>query len=369
MNLAPGTDLGPIASRLVVDGLFTVAFGLWTLVLVLRAALAWRRAHVVASAVADPERLREGPALVSGRVALAPGETSAPVRVTLTQAGHTETTQGASVTTWREVKRATTARPFYLELADGSRVRVEPDPSPELVAPLGPPRFGDNTWTREREASLTPGAPAWVEGRLSRDHDPHARRSGAHYRDAAAPTLVLRPDGGRMFVSAEPAGDRFAREARRHLTYAVVALAAQVVGQLYALDAYRALRDAGAAVTLPATVGHRGQMHARGEPCARVVVGARSYDLGVSREGLEQVGRTGEIRVLVSRGHEAFVQAGEEPRVSKALAGGLALAALAIVGAYVTGPWSRREAWHERRWFIEQEPGPMMYAVTRPPKG
>ncbi|MEZ4410593.1 MAG: hypothetical protein R3A52_29545, partial [Polyangiales bacterium] len=191
------------------------------------------------------------------------------------------------------------------------------------------------------------------------------------YRDAAAPTLVLRPDGGRMFLSAEPVGDRFAREARRHLTYAVLALAAQMVGQLWALDPYRALRSEGVVWTLPAeTRGTRstGGRRPRRVHVVRVSVGARERDIEVSAEGYERVRREGTIPCLVARGPSVYVQAGERARVSEPLAGCLALVVMGLVGAHAAGRWSRR-AWHERRWFIEHEPGPMMYAVTRPPKG
>ncbi len=225
MQYAPPGRLPPSTSVLVVDGVVGIGLMLWVgtlLVLALRQYLAIRRAR---GALADPRRLHEGPALVEGRVALANGERGSPVSLTVIQEGarHEGEARGATIVTmeWTEVERTVRARPFYLALRNGSRLRVEPAGHVELIDDLELPEPMPTRARvlRRRRAKLDRGERVVAQGALERGFDPEQVQAG--YRGPSE-ALVLRPHEGAIAFSTEPLGQRSEARARLHLRAALV---------------------------------------------------------------------------------------------------------------------------------------------------
>lgn len=189
------------------------------------------RAWVAERTIAKPDDpLTVGYAVLSGTVELE-GEEPA-ITVSIEQQGvETKNKHGWS-TTWSETQRSVDARPFYLALATGERVRVEPDPDVMLVDDLDVvERRGADRIVRA--AKLTAGEHATVSGQLTRGFNPRAQHTG--YRQAEGGFLLVPAPGERMMVSAEPLADRYVRRATAHRTFSLVFAVAFAVatGLLY----------------------------------------------------------------------------------------------------------------------------------------
>lgn len=154
--------------------------------------------HQAEALAAEDAEIKEGPAVLCGRVRLAHGERIA-VRVEVTQRGFQYRTKDANRHQWDEIDRLTTARPFYLEDTRGPRIRVEPPADVLVIDRMDQIQHGPDK-TRLRTAELTPGEPIYAVGRLVRDDDPES---------ASGQSLVLRADNGEMMLSSEPLSARF----------------------------------------------------------------------------------------------------------------------------------------------------------------
>ncbi len=177
-----------------------------------------RRARSAADSERDPNHaLVLGPAVITGKVA-ADTEGDA-VTVAIEQTGREWKHKGNWYHAWKERGRTVTAKPFYVVRPSGERVRVEADNRVFLIDRLDGVEAKDRT-TRVRTATLRAGEPVHIIGTLVRGLDP---LKGGCYRDAA-PALVLRPPrSGRMLISTEPLGARFAKRAKLHAGLALSA--------------------------------------------------------------------------------------------------------------------------------------------------
>ncbi|MCC6521941.1 MAG: hypothetical protein IT373_04710 [Polyangiaceae bacterium] len=166
----------------------------------------------------DPEAmLVAGDVVVTGRVEYAEGAELA-VRVEVVQSGTESESSGSWSHSWTERARRVRVHPFYLRLASGERVRVEPADDALLVDALDGMVLVNRT-ERIRTAELSPGEQVFVRGTLGRGADPEGER----YRSGRA--LVLRATPGhRMLVSSEPLGARFRKRQRTYRRWAVAAL-------------------------------------------------------------------------------------------------------------------------------------------------
>lgn len=170
------------------------------------------RAFVAERSVSAPdEPLDVGFRVLSGDVEVDGPEPA--IVVTVEQRGTEASNKGNWSTTWTEVRRTVDARPFYLALPSGERVRVEPDASAFLVDDLDVSERR-TLELRTRAATLVAGERATVAGLLTRGFNPRANQTG--YRHAEGGFLLVPPKGDRMIVSAEPLPDRHLRRAKAH---------------------------------------------------------------------------------------------------------------------------------------------------------
>lgn len=187
------------------------------------------RGWVAERSIAKPdEPLAVGYVVLSGAVELE-GEEPA-ITVSIEQHGvETKMKHGWS-TTWTEARRTVDARPFYLALPTGERVRVEPDPDVMLVDDLDVvERRGADRIVRA--AKLTAGEQATVSGQLTRGFNPRAQQTG--YRQAEGGYILVPAEGERMLVSAEPLADRYVRRASAHQSFSVLFAAAFALATVF----------------------------------------------------------------------------------------------------------------------------------------
>ncbi|MDI1475449.1 hypothetical protein [Polyangium sp. y55x31] len=217
-DLMSDNHLGPLLSSLLVDGVGTLGFlALFGAALLARAR---KRAEArAAEASFDGEKqLVEGEAVLFGKVERAEGAETT-VRVEVDQDGEESESSGVWSHKWTEKKRRVMVAPFYLRLASGERVRVEPRDDVFLVDEMdGLIRV--NLKTRIRYAELTPGERVYASGVLSRAPDPEAQ-PGAGYRSGREGFVLRPPRSGRMLLSSQPLGERFLERARFHERWAM----------------------------------------------------------------------------------------------------------------------------------------------------
>jgi len=107
------------------------------------------------------------------------------VRIDVTQHGTEDESSGSYSYKWTETGRAIIVRPFYLELADGTRVRVLAPKNVQVADALDQKVLISNT-VRKLSAELVPGetlhAQGWLERGSTRMPGGETRESG--YRDA-----------------------------------------------------------------------------------------------------------------------------------------------------------------------------------------
>lgn len=189
-------------------------WGLWLptgLVLAFAAlgTLTQRRRARRESDAAQRASLRNGPAVVQGRVETDGGDA---ITVTVTQRKRVvKGKNGHRMTYWDEKRREVTARPFRVRGDDGGVVEVVPDPRVHLRDKLEAPEYLDDT-TRRRFVRLRPGERVWVSGVLSGVRD--ARSEGAYREAQRAP--VMKRGFARMIVSTEPPGAHHRERADLH---------------------------------------------------------------------------------------------------------------------------------------------------------
>ncbi|WP_437585546.1 hypothetical protein [Sorangium sp. So ce1000] len=235
-------------SSLLVDGVATA--GLLVLAAVaLRRSRRQRRAAAQAEASFRPgAALAPGEAVVAGAVERERGADVA-VRVELEQEGSESESSGVWTHRWAETGRKVRVHPFYLRHASGARIRVEPGQDVMLVDALDGMIRVDLT-RRVRVAELMPDEQVFAVGELRRAPDPEAQAQG--YRERAQGYLLVPPRGGRMLLSSEPLGERFARRAAFHRRWAVAAVVASLAFNA-AFAAFHARRWLGETVDVRVT--------------------------------------------------------------------------------------------------------------------
>ncbi|MDC3958216.1 hypothetical protein [Polyangium jinanense] len=216
-DLMSENHLGPLFSSFLVDGVGTLGFlALFGAALLARAR---KRAEArAAEASFDGEKqLVVGEAMVFGKVERAEGSETT-VRVEVDQHGEESESSGVWSHKWTEKSRRVMVAPFYLRLASGERVRVEPRDDVFLVDEMdGLVRV--DLKSRMRYAELTPGERVYASGVLSRAPDPESQ-PGAGYRSGREGFVLRPPRSGRMLLSSQPLGERFHDRARFHERWA-----------------------------------------------------------------------------------------------------------------------------------------------------
>lgn len=220
-NIYPVADIGPALSTfaLVATSLATAA----------GAVVAWRRARerrrlaAEAAALLDPERqpragtLHEGATVLTGVVAHADDHDVA-VRIDVRQQGDESESSGSWSYSWTEIDRKIVVKPFYLELTDGTRVRVLAPPTVEVADALDQKVLISRN-QRVLSAELIPGETLHAQGWLERGSQQLRPGGEAGYRDAEYEWQLV-PERGRMLLSSEPLGKGFEDRARFHGRYA-----------------------------------------------------------------------------------------------------------------------------------------------------
>jgi hypothetical protein len=208
---------------LVLVGLPVLLYGAVLLRATMLALGCWLRARRSERSFTEDAVLAPGELVLHGTVEYAPDEHTA-VRVEIDQEGSEAESSGNWTTVWSERERRIEARPFFMRLANGDRVRVEPTREVELVDDMDGTIRVDLT-KRTRIAELIPGEEVFVHGRLS-----------------AGPGMVMRPSKlGHLLISTEPLGERFRRPMRQERGFALGALLLLVLSNLFVLPYHTSL--------------------------------------------------------------------------------------------------------------------------------
>jgi hypothetical protein len=154
------------------------------------------------------------------------------VKVSIDQHGAESESSGSWSYTWTEIDREIVVKPFVLELADKTRVRVDAPPNVDVADALDQKVWIDRNH-RVLSAELVPGERIWARGRLERG--PAVAASG--YRDVAW-GWVLVPTRGQMLLSSEPLGQGLRDRARFHRLVGVIGLVLLAATQLTFLRFY-----------------------------------------------------------------------------------------------------------------------------------
>lgn len=216
---------GPTLSLISVAAVGLVGFLSLLLVAIGLLREAAMRARAAKAAVTDAEkrRLEPGYAILHGQVET--GDALPAVSVRIRQVGRQYSGKQGLRHVWTEIERQIDARPFFLRLASGERVKVVPandvflvdvlgveSDGVELPMGLGPPK-------RVHTAQLSNPDFAYACGRLTPPVAASAYRS-------AEDGYSLHPWRGKMLLSAEPLEARYVRRARFHLGWVLACVAA-----------------------------------------------------------------------------------------------------------------------------------------------
>jgi len=201
------SHLGTFTSSLLMDVLGTGGF-LVLLVSALKNRRQKRKEAEAADLASQHERpLLPGEAVVCGIVERAEGAKTA-VRVEVDQDGEETESSGTWYVTWKETNRRVIMEPFYLRLATGERIRVEPTAEVFLIEKLDGLIRVDLT-KRIRYAELSPGERVYATGELAKAHDPEGNTPVGAYRSPRQGFVLRSPARGTMLLAAEPLGKRF----------------------------------------------------------------------------------------------------------------------------------------------------------------
>ncbi|MFO0647289.1 MAG: hypothetical protein U0326_13710 [Polyangiales bacterium] len=362
MRYAPSDRLSQSASTFVVVGVVGVGLALWIVTSLVRAWREYVEIRRARESLADPAQLREGPALVEGKVVLASGDRGAAVSLTVVQEGRragAETHTAAPIAMqWTEVERTVHVRPFYLSLRGGRSLRVEPAGRVELLDELELPEAlpTRGRLARRRRARLTRDERVVIRGALERGFDPETAQSG--YRGPAE-VLVLRPCEGVMSFSTERLGARSIRRARVHLRAALVGVVALVAMNGLWFREFLALRQHGRVVDARVVSRERvddplTNRHGDGTLDLALPTGAM-VRVRVNADAYENTREGDFVPVTVASRRPDIAQVG---RGEVGLRDGEAIVALLIVASLVL--WHAlslraAKAWYERDGVVDYE--------------
>jgi hypothetical protein len=208
----------PVLSSVLIDGVGTAGFACMLVVALVRRRSKLRQGREADACVRNDTRLEPGSTVLQGTVERAEAATTT-VRVEVDQVGEESESSGTWSHKWTEKDRRVIVEPFYMRLANGQRIRVEPNAEVCLVDAMdGMIRV--DLMRRTRYAELTPGERVYAAGMLVQAPDPEGMPDGRGYR-APRVSLVLRPPpGAKMLLSSEPLGDRFRERAAFHRGWA-----------------------------------------------------------------------------------------------------------------------------------------------------
>jgi hypothetical protein len=228
LKVFENNHVDPPWSYVLVLGLDTIA--ILAVAWCVREVLEARRAAAQAKRIEQSTLpLFEGARFVAGNVELADGSNVA-IRVTIDQQGAEHTSKNNRTHSWIEIERQIEAQPFYVRMADGERVRVEPPIDVMLVDKLDQMEWLATNW-RRRRAELTPGERAVIEGRLERGVDPELQGVNSTYRTTASTGWIMKPTKRRgMYVSAENLSRRHELRARAFMKTAIIVAFINIVG-------------------------------------------------------------------------------------------------------------------------------------------
>ena len=187
---------------------------------------------------------RPGPTVAHGKVAwIDPAE--CPISIEIEQQGSESDTRSGRSVQWTEVDRKTTRQPFEVLLADGRKVRVEPDEDTRIADRLEQVEIVA-TGVRKKRAAFDPGDEVWVVGAM-RPGRPGASGPASAYRGTVAsapgkerrPLVMRRTPKGPMLLSSIRLGADRTKPALYHLLAGVVfTLAAVFLNALELRDFY-----------------------------------------------------------------------------------------------------------------------------------
>jgi hypothetical protein len=223
IDYSPHDRLGFGLSMLLVYGLGTVVLGTVVTLLAVLTARHYRRLRQALDAQDKSEHptLSLGHAVLSGTV-----ETDDPkvpaVTVEVDQAAREYAVKGGQRHEWKETARRVSAKPFWLVLDSGERVRVEPPDDVFLIDSLEE-KSRESRMFRTYAAQLEQGERATVTGILRREQSTGATSATAGYRDQGTAFVLRGVRGERMLISTEPLPERHRRWARFYaVTTAIV---------------------------------------------------------------------------------------------------------------------------------------------------
>ncbi|TKC98216.1 hypothetical protein [Polyangium fumosum] len=217
-DLMSDNHIGPMLSSFLVDGVGTLGFVVASGVALLARARKRAEARAAEATFDGEKQLVAGEAVLFGKVERAEGSDTT-VRVEVDQEGEESESSGVWSHKWTEKKRRVFVAPFYLRLASGHRVRIEPRDDVFLVDEMDGLLRVDLK-ARTRYAELTPGERVYAAGVLSRAPDPEAQPA-ADYRTGGEGYVLRAPRSGRMLLSSQPLGERFHERARFHGRWAM----------------------------------------------------------------------------------------------------------------------------------------------------
>ncbi|WP_438031622.1 hypothetical protein [Sorangium sp. So ce204] len=343
-------------SSLLVDGVATACL-LVLAALALRLSRRQRRAAAQAEASFTPgAALAPGEAVVVGTVEREQGADVA-VRVEVEQKGSESETSGVWTHQWAETGRKVRVHSFYLRHASGARIRVEPGEDVQLVDALDGMIRVDLT-RRVRVAELIPGERVFAIGELRRAPDPEAQAQG--YREQAQGYLLAPPRGGRMLLSSEPLGERFARRAAFHKRWAITATVASLAFNM-AFAAFHARRWLGETVDVRVTQLQEKEDgdHTRFEVTMRGEGGAFSDEVSHRAFARLREGETVKARHVPSWSSASAIGPG-------VTAHSAAYAALPLLGVIALAYLARAQAtrpWYEKK-VIDQGSGKLAESLS-----
>jgi hypothetical protein len=217
-----GATASAISAGLIgVVGFFSLVFVAMGL---MREAARRARAAKVAETKAENRQLAPGYAILYGEVET--GDALPAVSVRIRQVGRDYHVKNGMRHTWTEFERHVDARPFFLRLPSGDRVKVVPGEDVHLVDVLGTDeatggsRGASSPPVRVRTAALSAKDVAYACGRLVSPETTIA------YRSIDEGYSLHPPPGGKMLLSAEPLEQRYALRARFHRGWLVACVAA-----------------------------------------------------------------------------------------------------------------------------------------------
>jgi hypothetical protein len=232
-DIYPYADLRPTLSWAIV--LLTSLAALAMIALSYTRFRQRRKLAAEAAALLDAKAgLHEGEAVLTGVVEHADDHDVA-VKVEVIQHGTESESSGSWSYSWTEIDRAIVVKPFYLVLADGTRIRVLAPPNVEVADALDQKVLISRN-RRVLSAELVPGEALHVQGQLERGA---LLKPGGEtgYRDAAYEWQLV-PSRGRMLLSSEPLGRGLQERAQFHRRYTIRFVVVFVLLQLMFANFY-----------------------------------------------------------------------------------------------------------------------------------